>query len=73
MKDQYDAQRLKDANAEYATRPERAAYTAKREAARALGFVGVSFLNFCAVERNADDATRAEIAARHNVKPFKMF
>lgn len=73
MKDLYDAQRLRDANAEYATRPERAAINAKMNEARGLGYCGMFFVNYCEVEREADKAARAEIAARHKVNPILLF
>lgn len=73
MKEAYEMERIKAAQAEYAIRPERAAYAAKMNEARQAGLIGVSFMEFCKIEREADKAVYTEIAARHNVHPSKIW
>lgn len=72
MKDEYDAERLKQAQAEYKTRPEKAAYDAKREEARKAGLFGVAFLNYCEAEREADKRVRNEIAAKFRIGAWSL-
>ncbi|MGC0155724.1 hypothetical protein ACPRNU_24960 [Chromobacterium vaccinii] len=66
-------ERIRMATAEYVDCPERVAVEAKREQTRLQGIsVGVAFRNATKAESDADNQTRALIAAKFGLKPYQI-
>lgn len=68
----YEQERVNAARKALWESPECAALRAKREEARAAGVTGLAFKNYCLVESNAEDALRAALAEKYQLRAYQF-